>query len=148
MEIPLEAAVKFLAAQPFSRHLNARLTAFGGRSATLEVELTGNHLQQHGYVHGGVLSYAADNAITFAAGTMLGPNILTSGLSIEYLAPAQGVLIRATASVVHSSSRRVTCRCDVHAIDGDGTGLLCAVAQGTVVARSTATVNGLHHDGS
>lgn len=31
--------------------------------------LRDEHLQQHGFVHGGVISYLADNALTFAGGS-------------------------------------------------------------------------------
>lgn len=43
--------------------------------------------QQFGYLHGGVIAYAIDNAVTFAAGTRLGPDILTSGITVSYLRP-------------------------------------------------------------
>jgi hypothetical protein len=35
-------------------------------------------MQQHGYAHGSVISYVADDAITFASGLVLGCNALTS----------------------------------------------------------------------
>src|SRR5436190_293062 len=81
---------KFLAAQPFSVLLGARLTAFGAGGATLELDIRDDLRQQNGYLHGGVLGYAADNAITFAAGTALGPDVLTGGFTISYLRPADG----------------------------------------------------------
>ncbi|MEV0431036.1 PaaI family thioesterase, partial [Micromonospora sp. NPDC050495] len=95
-------------------------------------------LQHDGYLHGGVLSYAADNAITFAAGSVLGPAVLTSGLTVSYLRPAaQGRTLRARATVVHAGRRQAVCRCDLLAIDGDEPGTLCAVAQGTVLTRQS-----------
>ena len=35
-------------------------------------------LQQHGCVHVGVVSYAADNTLTYAGGTALGGPVVTS----------------------------------------------------------------------
>ena len=52
--------------QPFSMLLGARLDAFATGHAELSLPVVPGLLQQHGFVHGGVLSYLADNALTFA----------------------------------------------------------------------------------
>ena len=82
MELTLELAEKILAAQPFSVLLGARVTAFGDGGATLELDIRPDLQQQNGFLHGGVLGYAADNAITFAGGSALGPEVLTGGFTI------------------------------------------------------------------
>ncbi|MET8505266.1 PaaI family thioesterase [Streptomyces sp. NPDC004787] len=132
-ELDLDLARKVLDAQPFSRLLGARITAFGDGAATLELDLGEEHRQQNGYVHGGVLSYAADNALTFAAGAALGPAVLTAGFSIQYVRPAVGAVLRARASVVHAGRRQAVVRCEVFCADAEDTETLCAVAQGTVL---------------
>jgi uncharacterized protein (TIGR00369 family) len=134
MELTFELAEKVLAAQPFSVLLGARLTAFGAGGATLELDIRDDLRQQNGYLHGGVLGYAADNAITFAAGTALGPEVLTGGFTISYLRPAEGTLLRAEARVVHAGSRQATCTCELSTVDETGATTLCAIAQGTVIA--------------
>jgi uncharacterized protein (TIGR00369 family) len=133
-ELTPELAAKILAAQPFSVLLGARIAEFGDGRAVLELDVRDDLRQQNGYLHGGVLAYAADNAITFAGGLALGPSVLTGGFSISYLRPAGGAVLRARASVVHASSRQATCRCDLYDVDSAGAEVLCAVAQGTVVA--------------
>lgn len=82
-ELDLAAARKLLDAQPFSRLLGARVTAFGDGGATLEIDIRDDLHQQNGFLHGGVLAYAADNALTFAAGAVLGPSVLTGGFSVQ-----------------------------------------------------------------
>jgi uncharacterized protein (TIGR00369 family) len=135
----LALAQKVLNAQPFSVHLGARLTAFGDGAAILELDVREELCQQNGFVHGGVLGYAADNALTFAAGTAVGPAVLTEGYSIDYLRPARGKVLRAHAQVVRSGRTRVVCRCDLLTLDADGNQTLCAIAQGAIaVAESTA----------
>lgn len=89
-EPDLALAAKLLDAQPFSRLVGARLTAFGDGAATIEVDIRPELHQQNGFLHGGVLSYAADNALTFAGGTVLGAAVLTGGFSIQYVRPATG----------------------------------------------------------
>lgn len=134
MELTLELAEKVLASQPFSVLLGTRLVAFGDGGAVLELDVRDDLRQQNGYLHGGVLAYAADNAITFAGGTALGPAVLTGGFTITYLRPASGAVLRAVARVAHASSRQATCTCDLFVVDEHGDTMLCAIAQGTVIA--------------
>ncbi|MFI2345827.1 PaaI family thioesterase [Streptomyces sp. NPDC019443] len=131
-------AQKVLDSQPFSRLLGARITAFGNGQAVLEVDVREELSQQNGYLHGGVIAYAADNSITFAAGTTLGPAVLTGGFSVQYIRPATGVSLVARASVVHSGRRQAVVRCDLFTVNADGDETLCAVAQGTVLSAPSA----------
>ncbi|GAB3490275.1 PaaI family thioesterase [Nocardiopsis coralliicola] len=130
--ITVEDARRVLAAQPFSSLVGAELEEFGGGRATLVIDVRDALRQQHGFLHGGVLAYAADNAITFAAGTVLGPELLTLGMAIDYLRPVRGGRLYARASVAGSGRSRATCRCDLLVLDG-AEPQLCAVAQGTAV---------------
>ncbi|WP_067720493.1 PaaI family thioesterase [Nocardia yamanashiensis] len=129
--LDLDLARKVLAAQPFSQLVGAELTAFGDGRATLEIPIRPELGQQFGLVHGGVLAYAADNALTYAAGTVLGANVLTGGFTITYLRPAGGVRLRAEATVVDATRRQAVCRCEIFAEDADGAAVVVAVAQGT-----------------
>ena len=135
----LDFARAALAAQPFSVLLGAEVAEFGDGRAVLELPVRDELRQQNGYLHGGVLAYAADNALTFAAGTVLGPQILTGGFAIDYLVPADGVLLRAEATVVRAGRSRAVCRCDLYTVDGSGTVKLCAAAQGSAVVPRSAT---------
>lgn len=131
-DLDLASARKVLAAQPFSTLLGTRLAAFGKGTATLELDIRDELLQQYGYVHGGVLGYAADNASAFAAGTVAGARLTTSGLTLDFLRPAKGELLRAHAEVVRAGRTRVVCRCDLITVDSQGRETLCAVSQGTI----------------
>jgi len=83
-------------------------------------------------VHGGVISYLADNAITFAGGIALGGNALTAEFKINYLRPGIGSRLIANAQARSTGKRMVICQCEIYAVDGDSQ-KLCALAQGTVV---------------
>lgn len=122
-----------LASQPFSVLLGAQLIDFAPGRAELAIPIQRELLQQFGYVHGGVISYAADNALTFAGGSLLGPQVLTAEYKINYVRPAQGNLLRARATVLSSGARLAVCQCLVHMVDGDRETLV-AVAQGTIAA--------------
>ena len=132
-EITPELAALVLDAQPFSKLLGARITEFEHGRAVLEVEAREDLLQQNGYLHGGVLSYAADNSLTFAGGSILGANVLTGGFAIEYLRPAIGRVLSARAHVVESTRRRALCRCELVMVDDDGEKVVAA-AQGTITS--------------
>ena len=123
---------RVLASQPFSVLLGAELLVFAEGVAELKAPITAQVKQQHGFAHGGVISYLADNALTFAGGSALGSAVVTSEFKINYLRPGIGEFIIARATVVHAGANQAVCRCDVYASDG-GTEKLCATAQGTIV---------------
>jgi uncharacterized protein (TIGR00369 family) len=128
----LEQARRILASQPFSAWLGAELHRFSAGIVEMRIPIRAELKQQHGFVHGGVVSYAADNALTFAGGSVLGTGVLTAEFKINYLRPAKGEYLIARASVVHAGRSQAVCRCDVFASD-QGTEKLCATAQGTIV---------------
>lgn len=121
-----------LAQQPFSRLLGAELAALAPGSCTLELAVRAELLQQHGFVHGGVISYLADNALTYAGGSALGGPVVTAEFKINYVRPAVGERMVAEAGAVAVARSQAVCRCDVYAVGADGERRLCAVAQGTI----------------
>jgi uncharacterized protein (TIGR00369 family) len=133
MKIDIELARAALASQPFSVLLGCRLVEFGPEGATLELDLRDELRQQHGFVHGGVISYLMDNAITFAAGAMLGPDVVTGGFTIDYLRPATGTALTARAQCVHAGAAYAVVRCDVFDHHGDEP-RTCASGQGRVMS--------------
>lgn len=132
--ITLDQARLVLHAQPFNNLIGAQLTEFADGVAQMELVIEGRHRQQHGLVHGGVLAYLADNALTFAAGSMLGRSVVTSGLTIHYLRAAHDGSLTVTATVNHYTARQAVCSVEITAVTpGDKTERI-AIATGTVVA--------------
>ena len=128
--------------QPFSRLLGAELTAFEPGRAELRLPVRDDLKQQHGFVHGGAVSYLADNALTYAGGSVVpGYAVVTSEFKINYLRPAQGDALLARASVVYAGKTQIVCRCDVFAVNGSDE-KLCATAQGTIAPLGTPSNNG------
>jgi uncharacterized protein (TIGR00369 family) len=121
-----------LAAQPFSVLVGAELVSFTPGRAELRVAITERLQQQHGFVHGGVMAYLADNALTFAGGSLLGPAVVMSEFKINYLRPGLGEALIARAEVIHSGRNQAVCRCDIFLAKAEGE-TLCAAAQGTVI---------------
>jgi len=133
MHLPMHAfAQEIFSSQPFSQFIGAELTASSQDSAELTLAIQDHHKQQHGFVHGGVLSYLADNAITFAGGLALGGNALTVEFKINYTRPAIGSHVIARARAESVGKRTSVCRCELYLREKD-TEALCALAQGTVM---------------
>jgi uncharacterized protein (TIGR00369 family) len=122
--------------QAFSRLLGAELSAWDAQQCTLELPLRPDLLQQNGFAHGGVVSYLADNALTYAGGAALGAGVVTSEFKINYVRPAVGERLIARASPAAVSKTQAVCRCDVFAVSA-GQEKLCAVALGTIVRLAT-----------
>jgi uncharacterized protein (TIGR00369 family) len=136
----IDMARGILEAQPFSRLLGTRLIRFEPGRAELELDLDERLLQQHGFAHGGVVSYLADNALTFAGGSVLGDS-LTAEYKLHYLRPARGKRLIARAEVVSSGRRQAVCECTVHAAADDGERQV-ALAVGTILPVARARDDG------
>lgn len=124
-----------LESQPFSVLLGTELEVFEPGTAVLALDVREELKQQHGFVHGGVLSYLADNALTYAGGSVLGDSV-TSEYKINYLRPAIGTKLVARATVLSSGRNQAVCQCNVVAIGDDGERVV-AVAQGSIIKAVT-----------
>jgi uncharacterized protein (TIGR00369 family) len=120
-----------LHAQPFSTLLGTELVKIGEREITLSLLIHDELRQQYGFVHGGVISYMADNALTFAGALALGPRVVTGEYKINYLRPAVRGTLFARAELVYAGRGHATCQCWVYVRDGDKETLV-ALAQGTI----------------
>lgn len=119
------------AGQQFMNTLGAQLTAVAPGSVTIACPYDTRLLQQHGYVHAGVLATLADTASGFAALTLTRPgqDILTADFTIHLLRPATGTSYVASATVLRAGRTLTICRAEV---DSDA---LCAVATVTLSVR-------------
>lgn len=123
-----------LASQAFSVMLGTPLTVFEPGHAELVLPIKPAFAQQAGFVHGGVISYLADNALSFVGGSVLGVDVLSAEFKLNFLKPGQGDRLVARAMVIASSRRQAVCRCDIFA-ERDGQEYLCATALGTIMPR-------------
>ena len=128
----LEIGRQTLAQQPFSKLVGAEFVSASGRTVVLRVPIRPDLFQQYGFVHGGVVSYAADNALAFAGALAFRAPVVTSEFKINFLAPARGEALIARAEAVHVGRGQAVCRCAVVASDPEGE-RLCATALGTIV---------------
>jgi uncharacterized protein (TIGR00369 family) len=137
----LEFGRRLLADQPFSRLLGAELVSLESGAVELHLPLRAELMQQHGFAHGGVVSYLADNALTYAGGTAMNAPVVTSEFKINYVRPALGERLIARAKAESAGASQSVCRCEVWAVQG-GVEKLCALAQGTIVRMSEGPKGG------
>lgn len=77
-------------------------------------------MQQHGFVHGGVVGALADSAAGYAALSIMpaGTGVLTAEYKINLMAPAIGERIVARGSVVKTGRTLTLSVADVFAVNG------------------------------
>lgn len=121
-----------LGRQAFSRLLGTELAALSPGRCELQLPVGEPLRQQNGFAHGGVVSYLADNALTYAGGTAMRVPVVTSEFKINYVRPAIGERLVARAEAIAVGRQQAVCRCDVFAVH-EGEEKLVAVAQGTIV---------------
>ncbi len=131
----LKLGQSLLQKQPFSLYLGTELIALETGRAVLALNVHQALLQQHGFVHGGVISYLIDNALTFAGGSVLGEAVVTAEFKLNYARPAKGERLIARATVEESGKRLAVCRCDVTVVLADHESR-CAIGQGTIVTMN------------
>ncbi len=76
--------------QPFNRLLGVELLEANPGAVAFRLPLKGEFYQHLGAVHGGVVATLVDNALTYAAGSLLGPQVLTVEFKVNFLKPAKG----------------------------------------------------------
>lgn len=101
---------------PFIRLLGYRLVGSGEGWVETDLVLEPHHLQQHGYVHAGVVTTMADHTSGAAASTVIdeGHSILTAQFAISFLRPARGAALHCRGEVVKPGRSLVVTQSDVH----------------------------------
>ena len=97
-----------------------------------------NMVQHHGFLHGGLIAFLADNVSAYAAATTIG-DVLTAQFSVNYLSPGGGDAFVARGYVVKAGKRQVVTRADIFAIK-TGAEKLVAVANAVILPAGTASL--------
>ena len=121
-----------IARQSFSRLLGTELVRFDRDGVELRLAVRDDMHQQHGFPHGGLLAYLADNALTFAGALAFdGLPVVTVEMKVNYLRPAIGQVLIARAALLSAGRTQSVSRCEIYVVDDAGVEKLCAAGQGT-----------------
>lgn len=123
------------ARQTFMHHLGAELVHV--ERGVVEIAIARNDLllQQHGFLHAGVISSILDSACGYAALSVMDADAAV--LSVEFktnlLAPAAGERFVAVGTVLKAGRTLTICRGEAFAVEGD-TRRLVAAMQATMMS--------------
>ena len=100
----------------------------------IELPFSARFAQQHGHFHGAVIGALGDTAGGYAALSLMpaGSDVSTVEYKINFVTPAKGQMLRATATVVKAGKALSVVRVDVGCIN-DGKSADCAVLQATMM---------------
>lgn len=123
--------------QTFMDFLGAKLTAVSPGQVTIEMPVTPNLLQQHGFVHAGATTAVVDSACGYATLSLLPPGseVVTVEFKMNLLAPALGVKMIAHGRVVRPGRTLTVCQGELFGEAEDGARKLCAIMTATMIRR-------------
>ena len=92
-------------------------------------------LQQHGYLHAGIVTTIADSACGYASFTLMpaGSEVLSVEFKVNLLRPARGVRFVARGEVIKAGRTLTVVRGDVFGFSADGQRELIATMQATMM---------------
>jgi uncharacterized protein (TIGR00369 family) len=119
----------------FISHMGLVLNSIDKGNAEVGLRVEEHHLQQNGFMHGGVTATLADVATGIAAYTCvpLGKNVVTADLKISYLNPSTSQTVRAAGKVVKGGNLLFFCEAQIFDCFPDGDKLI-ATATALMVA--------------
>ena len=95
-------------------------------------------VQQHGYLHAGIVTTIADSACGYAAYSLMPANseVLSVEFKVNLLRPAKGETFLAVAEVVKTGKTLTVVRADVFGVARDAQRELIATMLGTMICLS------------
>lgn len=123
------------AKQTIMETIGARLAHVGPGETEIVLEMSPGILQQHGFVHAGVVATIADSAAGYAALSLMPPGagVLTAEFKINLMAPAAGDRLIARGSVIRAGRTLTVAQAVVEAESG-GTRRTIAMLTATLMA--------------
>lgn len=123
------------ARQQFMTTIGARIVRVAPGAVDIELPFREDLTQQHGFLHGGVVTAVADSACGYAALSLMAERaaVLTVEFKVNLLAPARGERIIARGRVLRPGRSLTVCSADVVAL-ADGREQTIATMLATMMA--------------
>jgi uncharacterized protein (TIGR00369 family) len=120
----------------FINHIGLVLEDVEKGRATMSIDIEKHHLQQNGFMHGGVTATLCDVVTGIAAYTAVkeGKNVVTADLKISYLNPSTSKKVWAEGKVRKSGNFLVFCEGEVYDLFEDGSRKLVATCTSIMAA--------------
>lgn len=122
--------------QGFLNLIGAQLTHVAPGEAEFTIPFRPDLTQQHGFVHGGVITTIADVACGYAAYTLMpeGSEVLSVEFKVNLLRPAVGDSFIARARAIKPGKTLTVCQADVFAVTASEEKLI-AVMTATIIRQ-------------
>ena len=100
--------------------LGAVMGRVGPGEVEIEMPYRADLTQQHGFIHGGIVTAIIDSACGYAAFSLSAPDtaVLTVEYKVNFISPAKGERLLARGEVVRTGATIAVCKGDVLAYDG------------------------------
>ncbi|PKB72102.1 MAG: hypothetical protein BZY87_01840 [SAR202 cluster bacterium Io17-Chloro-G6] len=100
--------------------LGAVMGKVGPGEVEIEMAYRADLAQQHGFIHGGIVTAIVDSACGYAAFSLSAPDtaVLTVEYKVNFVAPAKGERLLARGEVVRPGATISVCKGNVLAYDG------------------------------
>lgn len=123
--------------QKFMATIGARLARVAPGEVDVELRRRDELVQQHGFLHAGVLASAADSACGYAALSLMpaGAAVLSVEFKINMLAPAAGDRFLARGRVIRAGRTVTVCWGEVVAMDGENEKLVATMVGTMMTVR-------------
>lgn len=117
----------------FMHYLGFQISTIEAGLIEGSLDLQQHHLQQMGFVHGGVTATVADLVSGFAAFTLVkkGQGMVTVDLRVSYLNPGKGDKLFAKGYVIKPGQKLVFCESEIWVMNG---------TQQVMTAKASATM--------
>ncbi len=117
---------KALEKQFFMKLIGFEITKIEPGYVEGELVIDRNHLQQHGFLHGGLMATCLDIVMGFSAFTLLpsGKGVVTADMSVSYYNPGVGCKLIAKGWVDKPGSRLHFCEGEIYVLNVDNTEIL------------------------
>lgn len=127
----------------FIKHMGLKLSKLDSGYAEMTLEVQTHHLQQNGFLHGGVSATILDVVTGISAYTCVpqNKNVVTADLKVSYLNPSTSKSILATGSVTKSGNFLIFCAGEVFDVFEDGSKKLVATCQSIMCAVDIPLAN-------
>lgn len=118
--------LKALERQFFMKLIGFHITKIEPGYIEGELQIEEKHLQQHDFLHGGLMATCLDIAMGFSAFTLLPADkaVVTADINISYYNPGDGVKLIARGWVDKPGSRLYFCEGEITVVDKKGNEVL------------------------
>ncbi len=127
----------------FIGHLGLTLDEVDEGYAEMSLNIEKHHLQQNGFMHGGVTATLCDVVTGIAAYTTVSEekNVVTADLKISYLNPSTSNKVLGIGRVIKAGKFLIFCEGQVFDLQDDGSKILVATCSSIMAAVDIPVMN-------